>query len=304
MNKIIETIEKEKMIKQHRRGALMETDSNFLSIIPKPIREYFAKENIKSIESNVVYLGEQGERERHIWSIEYNDRVGIYSGKKIPEPENSMLKELLKKLGANKLIISEQNKQDQIQHHDFSWVNLLAGEEYNQELAKVKDQINLIDFNQYNHESPEFIERKIKEIYNNPQNKELMEKGDFPVICFKNIEKIGQNQALEEALLPVFDTQQNDKLFNKQVDLSKFILLATTSTYETEKLSSPLLSRLNWVNADTAQPKKFFLDKYYYWLLVPSLLINLILLTLLWLPKLRKKTKVTSSKSAGNKKTC
>ena len=79
-----------------------------------------------------------------------------------------------------------------------------------------------------------------------------------------------------------------DKLFNKQVDLSKFILLATTSTYETKKLSGPLLSRLNWVNADTAQPKKFFLDRYYYWILGPSLLINLILLTLLLLPKLRK----------------
>jgi hypothetical protein len=128
---------------------------------------------------------------------------------------------------------------------DFSRVNLLAGEEYNQELSEAKIPINLIDFNQHNYEKPEFIEKKIKEIYNSLQNKEIIESGEFPVICFKNIEKIGRNQALEEALLPVFDTQQNTELFNKEVDLSKFILIATTSTYETEKLSDPLLSRLD-----------------------------------------------------------
>jgi len=128
---------------------------------------------------------------------------------------------------------------------DFSRVNLLAGEEHNQELDRIKNQINLIDFNQHSHESPKFIERKIKEIYNSPQNKELVEKGDFPVICFKNIEKVSKNQALEESLLPIFDSQQNDELFNKEVDLSKFILIATTSTHETEKLSDPLLSRLD-----------------------------------------------------------
>ncbi|CAJ0833178.1 7696_t:CDS:2 [Entrophospora sp. SA101] len=45
---------------------------------------------------------------------------------------------------------------------------------------------------------------------------------------------------------------------------SGFILIATTSTYETEKLSDPLLSCLDLVNADTSQPKKIFLDKYFY----------------------------------------
>ncbi|RHZ36639.1 hypothetical protein [endosymbiont GvMRE of Glomus versiforme] len=162
---------------------------------------------------------------------------------------------------------------------DFSNVNLLAGEEHNQELNQLKSQINLIDFNQHKHENSEFIERKIKEIYNNPQNKELVEKGEFPVICFKNIEKIGKNQALEESLLPVFDSQQNDKLFDEEVDLSRFILIATTSTRETEKLSDPLLSRLDWVNADTV-----------------SLLINLVLLMLLLVPKFKR------AKTGSNKK--
>lgn len=139
----------------------------------------------------------------------------------------------------------EKKGEQDVKVKDFSRVNLLAGEEYNQELIQLKDQINFIDFNQHNHENPEFVERKIKEIYNSFHNKELVEKGDFPVICFKNIEKIGKNRSLEEALLPVFDTQQNAELFNKEIDLSKFILIATTSTYETEKLSDPLLSRLD-----------------------------------------------------------
>lgn len=284
MNRIIETIEREKIVKKYRRE-VAKTDSGFFSMAPELIREYFKKENIKSIE-----LG--SEEKGFDWQVEYSDKEETfhYSDNQIPEPENSMLKELLKKLGTNKLTIVP-GQDEKLQHHDFSRVNLLAGEEYNRELDQLKGQINLIDFNQHNHESPKFIEKRIKEIYNNPQNKELIEKGEFPVICFKNIEKIGKNQALEETLLSVFDTQQNYKLYNKEVDLSQFILLATTSTHETEKLSDPLLSRLDWINADTAQPKKFFLDKYYYWLLVPSLLVSLVLLFLLLLPKLKKSKK-------------
>jgi hypothetical protein len=291
MNRIIETIEREKIIKKHRRSVAKK--SSFYQIIPDSILDYFDRENIKSIE-----LREREGGEGFYWLIEHsNSKPGKFHysvDDKVPEPENSVLKEILKKIGTNKLTI----EQNQNQHHDFSEVNLLAGEEHNQELVELKNQtniwetFNLIDFNQHGHENPEFIERRIKEIYNEPVNKRLIEKGEFPVICFKNIEKIGQNQALEEALLPVFDKQQNAELFNKEVDLSKFILIATTSTHETEKLSDPLLSRLNWVNADTAQPKKFFLDKYYYWFLAPSLLINLILLALLLLPKLKKKQSI------------
>jgi len=46
-------------------------------------------------------------------------------------------------------------KQGQTSHHDFSKVNLFAGEEHNQELIEIKTPINLIDFNQHNHENPE-----------------------------------------------------------------------------------------------------------------------------------------------------
>lgn len=283
MNRIIETIEREKIIKKYRRSVAK--NGSFYQIIPDSILDYFDRENIKSIGFSEF---------PDSWAIEYNGKAGTFHVRMKKKPELEELKEVLKKIGTNKLTI----KQNQNQHHDFSEVNLLAGEEHNQELTELKNQtniwemFNLIDFNQHSHESPEFIERRIKEIYNEPVNKNLIEKGEFPIICFKNIEKIGKNQALEEALLPVFDKQQNAKLFNKEVDLSKFILISTTSTYETEKLSDPLLSRLNWVNADTAQPKKFFLDKYYYWFLAPSLLINLILLVLLLLPKLKKKQSI------------
>ncbi|CAI2187806.1 3684_t:CDS:2 [Funneliformis geosporum] len=194
--------------------------------------------------------------DKHL-AIEFNDKPGTFHARSNKNPELEEIEKYLK-AGTNKLTIEPR------QNHDFSRVHLLAGEEHNQELTPLKEQINLIDFSQHNHEDPKFIESKIKEIYNNPANQELIKKGEFPVLCFKNIEKIGSNQALEEALLPVFDQQQNSQLFNKEIDLAKFILIATTSTHETEKLSAPLLSRLDWENADTAQPKKFFLDKYYY----------------------------------------
>jgi hypothetical protein len=56
-------------------------------------------------------------------------------------------------------------------------------------------------------------------------------------------------------------------------------------------LSDPLISRLDIVNVDTVQTKQFFLDKYYYWFLIPSILINLILFTLILWPKFIKKSK-------------
>jgi hypothetical protein len=129
---------------------------------------------------------------------------------------------------------------------------------------ELKNQVSLVDFNLHYNEAPEFIERKVREIYNMPQNQKLIEAGDFPIICFKNVEKVERNQNLEEALLPVFDKQQNSELFHGEVNLSNFIILTTTSTPKVGELSDPLISRLDIVNVDTVQTKQFFLDKYYY----------------------------------------
>src|SRR4051794_21495650 len=70
---------------------------------------------------------------------------------------------------------------------EFSSISYFAGEEYNQELAqnqelqaKIKD--NIIDFNQLGNKEGDFLEKKITEIYNNSQNQQLIEKGNYPII--------------------------------------------------------------------------------------------------------------------------
>jgi hypothetical protein len=82
---------------------------------------------------------------------------------------------------------------------------------------------------------------------------------------------------LEKALLPIFDHQQNSELFNENIDLSNFILVATSSTRDMGKLSLPLTSRLECANVATTQPRQFFLDKYFSWVLTGSLLLILAL---------------------------
>jgi len=99
----------------------------------------------------------------------------------------------------------------------------------------------------------------------------------LPLILFKNIDKI-TNKDLEEALLPIFDPKQNTDLFgNDKIDLSRFILVATTSTSDLGKISNHLISRLEILNVESAQPKKFFLDKYFKVVLTVSLLVILLL---------------------------
>ena len=132
----------------------------------------------------------------------------------------------------------------------------------NHELQK-KINGNVIDFSQVGKEEGDFIEKKITEIYNNTKNKQLVEKGDYPVIWFKNIEKIKSGSALENSLLPVFDPEQNTRLFNQSLDLSQYVLIATSSTRDMGQLPPPLTSRLDCVNVQEAEPKKFFLDKYF-----------------------------------------
>ena len=64
---------------------------------------------------------------------------------------------------------------------DFSLVLYFAGEEYNQELAQ-KNQINLIDFDRYAKAQPDLVEKEIRRIYNEPQNQQIIEAGEFPII--------------------------------------------------------------------------------------------------------------------------
>ena len=84
-------------------------------------------------------------------------------------------------------------------------------------------------------------------------------------------------------MLAIFDPVQNNSLSIKgeTIDLSQFILIATSSIQDTGRLSNPLMSRLDCVNVDTAKPKEFFWDKYFYPILIASLFTFLILVLLL-----------------------
>jgi len=119
---------------------------------------------------------------------------------------------------------------------------------------------NVIDFGEEKNREKEAVENKIKEIANSSTNKKLIEQKEFPVIWFKNIDKIANKSPLQKSLLAVFDPAQNNSLSTKgeTIDLSQFILVATSSTQDTGQLSNPLMSRLDCVNVDTTKPKEFF----------------------------------------------
>ena len=200
---------------------------------------------------------------------------------------------LLKTIEVKEKARKKISSKDKNNKKNFSWVSYFAGEEYNQELTQnhelqKKINGNVIDFSQVGKEEGDFIEKKITKIYNNSKNKQLVEKGDCPVIWFKNIEKIKSGSALENALLPVFDPEQNTRLFNQNLDLSQYILIATSSTRDMGQLPPPLTSRLDCVNVQEAEPKKFFLDKYFNWILAGSVLLTVILLAIIFWPNKEK----------------
>jgi hypothetical protein len=99
---------------------------------------------------------------------------------------------------------------------------------------------------------------------------------------------------LENSLLPVFDPWQNSELFSEKLDLSKYILIATSSTRDMGQLPPPLTSRLDCVNVKTAEPKKFFLDKYFSWILAGSILLIITLLLVIFWPSKAKEEEKSS----------
>jgi hypothetical protein len=191
----------------------------------------------------------------------------------------------------NKKGLVRKEKKNVKEQKKFSWPSFFAGEEYNQELtqnSEIQDRINLIDYEKISNQGKEFLENKIKEIHDNSHNKQLIQEEKFPIIWFKNIDKIEKNSALEKALLPIFDPAQNNSL-SGGVNLSQFILIATSSSKNVAKIPNPLMSRLDCVNVDSVRPKQFFWDKYYYHALIISLLTFLILIVLLVYYSGRKK---------------
>ncbi|MCE8163439.1 MAG: AAA family ATPase [Candidatus Moeniiplasma glomeromycotorum] len=204
--------------------------------------------------------------------------------------------EQIKRTINSKTEIKKAKKNDKEGRRNFSWSAFFAGEEYNQELAKNSEikENNIIDFTNGSQQQKELVENKIKEIFNSATNKKIIEEGKFPIIWFKNIDKIADKSPLQKFLLAIFDPAQNNALSIKGeiIDLTPFVLIATSSTHDTSQLSSPLFSRLDCINVDTAQPKKFFWDKYFYPILTISLLTFLILILLLIFYSDRKKNKI------------
>jgi len=205
------------------------------------------------------------------------------------------ISEQIKKEIAIKTVARKEKKSKGEKIDIFSWPAFYAGEEYNQELAKSSEVLanNIIDFGEEKNKEKEAVESKIKEIVNSSTNKQSIEREKFPVIWFKNIDKITNKSPLQKSLLAVFDPAQNNSLSIKgeTIDLSQFILIATSSIQDTGRLSNPLMSRLDCVNVDTAKPKEFFWDKYFYPILAASLFTFLILVMLLIFYSDRKKKK-------------
>ena len=197
---------------------------------------------------------------------------------------NSISKQIKKEI-AIKTAARKEKKRKGEKINIFSWPAFFAGEEYNQELAKNSEvpANNIIDFGEEKNKEKEAVENKIKQIANSSTNKQSIERENFPVIWFKNIDKITNKSPLQKSLLAIFDPAQNNSLSIKgeTIDLSQFILIATSSTQDTGRLSNPLMSRLDCVNVDTAKPKEFFWDKCFYPVLIASFLIFLILVLML-----------------------
>jgi hypothetical protein len=92
-------------------------------------------------------------------------------------------------------------------------VLFFAGQEFNEQLDKNQElsEDNVIDFSKLANDQGEAIEEKIREICYNAKNQQLISNNEYPIIWFKNIEKIKNNSRLEKSLLSVLDPQQNIK---------------------------------------------------------------------------------------------
>src|SRR4051812_24611672 len=149
------------------------------------------------------------------------------------------ISEQIEKTIAIKTEARKKYKSDKGERKNFSWPSFFAGEEYNRELAKSSkvSEDNVIDFEKEENRKKEFVENKIKEIIDSSVNKKLIEEEDFPVIWFKNIDKITDGSPLQKSLLAIFDPAQNYSLSmeRKIIDLSQFVLIATSSTNDTGK---------------------------------------------------------------------
>ena len=179
---------------------------------------------------------------------------------------------------------------------------LFAGEEFNYQLTKeraglkmswqmVKDRdyhSDVIDFGNHGSEKPDFLRKRIEEIWDYWEQGNTRGRGGFvsnyPIILFKNIDKI-TNSELQKELLLILDPQKNTKYAKYQIkglkkeslgedyiDLSRFVLVVTTST------SSPQLPEELQAKLKHIEP---FLEKYKRVIFFSSIGVEVVILFLI-----------------------
>ena len=183
---------------------------------------------------------------------------------------------------------------------------LFCGEEFNKELIREKksgevslrtvESYNIIDFGQQKNNKPDFLKKKLQEIYEQKENSNLLKSGYSPIIWLKNIDKI-TNSEIKNKLLKIVDSKQNTDLgkyqvevksgkqtknIEKTVDLSQFTLVATTSTTN-PKLSPGLRAKLKHVEP--------FLDKHFWIIFFTSGGLEIVAFLLLIREKKKDKSK-------------
>jgi hypothetical protein len=181
---------------------------------------------------------------------------------------------------------------------------LFCGEQFNEGLSrevedgerkqKKVESHNIIDFGQSENNKPEVLKKKLQEICK--QNEAKVAYGESPVVWFKNIDKI-TNQEVKKELVKIVDPDQKNNLgkyyeekkekgkpeqIERTIDLSQFTLVATTSTAN-PKLPKELRAKLKHIEP--------FFDKYKWVIFFSSAGIEIIIFVLLIRSRRKSKNK-------------
>jgi hypothetical protein len=175
---------------------------------------------------------------------------------------------------------------------------LFCGEDFNKELAREKviginkkiseiKDFNIIDFGLAENNKIDSLQKKIKNICQQEDNEsQRLALYNRPIIWLKNIDKA--DSKIEKKLLEIIDFEKNsnleeyfeeikigEKKYKKKrtVNLSQFILLATTSSTNTETAPVQLRFKLNHIES--------FWNKHYWWIFSFSLGIEILVFYLL-----------------------
>jgi hypothetical protein len=174
---------------------------------------------------------------------------------------------------------------------------LFCGEEFNEELVREKksgeyrlrsvENYNIIDFGQTENKDLDSFWKKIQAICQQKENDSEKINGNFPIVWFKNIDKI-TDENLKEKLAKVIDPNQNNNLgkyqvemklegkteqVEKTIDLSQFALVATTSTTNPPSELKTKLKHIKHIEP--------FLDKYFWFLFFSSMGVEVVIFFLL-----------------------